>query len=224
MTANIYGDTDCDICLIQMIDDHDTNFIQNEYNMITSKCKKTKPLLVTVKVDDWNSDLSPWESPAVFGNKPFGSGAKNTLRYITDILLPEIKKTYLCRRENLKLVIGGYSLAGLFALWASYQTSIFSGCAAASPSVWFNGWIKYAESHTIQTNNIYLSLGKQESKTRNSLMKKVDECIIRQDELLTGKNHILEWNEGNHFTNPDLRTANGFEWVLEQILNASGKN
>ena len=28
------------------------------------------------------------------------------------------------------------------------------------------------------------------------------------------RNCILEWNEGNHFKDPDIRTAKGFAWLL----------
>ena len=28
------------------------------------------------------------------------------------------------------------------------------------------------------------------------------------------KNHILEYNNGGHFTEPDLRTAKGFAWLI----------
>ena len=42
---------------------------------------------------------------------------------------------------------------------------------------------------------------------------------IREAEVLLqeeGKNCILEWNEGNHFKNPDLRTARAFAWTIEE--------
>ena len=27
---------------------------------------------------------------------------------------------------------------------------------------------------------------------------------------------ILEWNKGNHFKDPDIRTSNAFAWVLKR--------
>ena len=51
----------------------------------------------------------------------------------------------------------GYSLAGLFALWAVYQTDFFAGTAAVSPSVWYPGWLGYAEEHRALTPAVYLS-------------------------------------------------------------------
>ena len=29
---------------------------------------------------------------------------------------------------------------------------------------------------------------------------------------------VLEWNKGNHFKNPDLRTAKAFAWLLDRGL------
>lgn len=213
-----YGEKDhADICLIQMADDHDMEYMQREYELITGHYRARKPLLVAVHVDSWNHDLSPWEAPAVFGDEAFGNGAGDTLVYLRDELLPAIKEEYFGSKDDVKCIIGGYSLAGLFALWSVYQTDIFCGCACASPSVWFPGWIEYAKSNVIKTDNIYLSLGKKEPKTKNRVMKTVGDSIIKQDELMAGKNHILEWNEGNHFTEPDVRTAKGFIWVMQQM-------
>lgn len=37
-----------------------------------------------------------------------------------------------CTDKDRTYIIGGYSLAGLFALWAAYQTDVFCAVAAAS--------------------------------------------------------------------------------------------
>ena len=216
MKTIFYGDSGAEVCLLQMVDDHDMEILQSEYDLITRHYKARKVLLAAVHVDDWNTDLSPWEAPAAFGDKPFGGGARRTLDCLTGELLPEIKGKYF-DNKGFPMIIGGYSLAGLFALWASYQTDIFIGCVAASPSVWFPGWIDYAAEQEIKTGNIYLSLGNKEPKTRNPLMKTVGECIEKQDGLLSGRNHIFEWNEGNHFKEPDARAAKGFVWALQAI-------
>ena len=113
--------------------------------------------------------------------------------------------------------IGGYSLAGLFALWAVYQTDLFAGAAAASPSIWFPGFLDYMKEHEIRTRNVYLSLGDREEKTRNPVMSQVGSCICSAHMLLEerGVRCTLEWNKGNHFKDPDLRTAKAFAWVIE---------
>jgi predicted alpha/beta superfamily hydrolase len=112
--------------------------------------------------------------------------------------------------------IGGYSLAGLFALWTSCKTDRFSGVAAASPSVWFPGFVDYMREHQVQTEAVYLSLGDKEEKTRNKVMSQVGGRIQECFGVLQEQNvrSTLEWNKGNHFKEPDVRTAKAFAWVL----------
>jgi len=114
-------------------------------------------------------------------------------------------------------VLGGYSLAALFALWAAYQTDSFSAVCAASPSVWFPGWIEYAAARQPKVQNIYLSLGDKEEKARNKVMATVGDCIRKQFELLEPEISTLEWNPGNHFKDADLRCAKGLAWCVKRI-------
>ena len=122
----------------------------------------------------------------------------------------------ICDEQNKTYIIGGYSLAGLFALWAAYQTDAFKGVAAASPSVWFPGFVEYMKENSIRADSVYLSLGDKEEKTRNPVMSTVGDRIRETYGLLKecGINTILEWNQGNHFKDADIRTARAFAWVL----------
>jgi len=99
-----------------------------------------------------------------------------------------------------------------------YQTDRFRGAAAASPSVWFPGFADYMKEHRIRTGAVYLSLGDREEKTRNPVMATVGDRIKEVHALLEerGINCILEWNEGNHFRDADIRTAKAFAWVMKQ--------
>ena len=200
-----FGNPHSGIVLIQPVDDHDLRGIENEFSAMTGMCE-TDFHLTAVKAGDWNRDLSPWEAPALFGKEGFGGGASETLGELLG----------LCGDRNKTYYIGGYSLAGLFALWAAYRTDVFSGVAAASPSVWFPGFTEYMKKNEIKTGTVYLSLGDREEKTRNRVMAAVGDRICEAYALLKdrGVNCILEWNEGNHFKDPDLRTAKAFAWVL----------
>lgn len=205
---NIFrGEKDADAVLVQPVDDHDLAGLDSEYAYIRAHSTK-KVFLAAVLVDDWNTDLSPWEAPPVFGKEAFGAGAADTLRSIQNDLLPLLPAT-------CPLIIGGYSLAGLFALWSVYQTDIFAACAAASPSVWFPGWMDYAAARTPKAGAVYLSLGDREKKARNPLMATVADCIKKQDALLGVLPHTLEWNPGNHFFDNDIRMAKGFVWAMD---------
>ncbi len=202
-----YGSPDARAVLIQPVDEHDLAFIESEVSLIREKAPADFRL-IAVKVGDWNRDLSPWKAPAVFGRKDFGGRAADTLAEILN----------LCGNRTRDYYLGGYSLAGLFALWAAGQTDAFSGIAAASPSVWFPGFTEYLAAHPPRSPRVYLSLGDREEKTRNPVMAAVGDRIRTTEALLRAKgiDCILEWNEGNHFRDADRRTAKAFSWVLRQ--------
>lgn len=208
MEIRTFGNCNSERILIQMVDDHDLEFIDNEVAHINPGNFR----LITVKVNNWNSDLSPWKAPPVFGNTPFGKGAAETLSLLTKSIIPSLG----CSRAEL--FIGGYSLSGLFALWAVCNTDVFKGAAAASPSVWFPGFVDYVKKHPVRTQAVYLSLGNREEKTRNPVTSTVGIAIRELHEHICGLGIpcTLEWNEGNHFTEPDLRMAKGFSRLLEQ--------
>ncbi len=201
-----FGDAGADTVLIQPVDDHDLSGIENEVALIAANCGKSFRL-IAVKIDNWNTDLSPWKAPAVFGKDDFGGGAEETLAGILK-LCSDVSKTYY---------IGGYSLAGLFALWAAYRTDVFKGVAAASPSMWFPGFADYMNENEIKTGAVYLSLGDKEEKARNPVMATVGDRIREAHAMLSGHGVkcTLEWNEGNHFKDTDIRTAKAFSWLIK---------
>ena len=208
----LYQDEAAKHLLIQPIDEHDLEVLDQEVEAI--KELSDKPFsLVAFMIKDWNQELTPWVAPPVFGKTPFGDGAEKTLEFITSQLLPEVQ-------ENIPhLILGGYSLAGLFALWAGYQTDLFEGIAAASPSVWYPQWIDYASENILLAKSAYLSLGDKEEKAKNRMMAQVGNAIRKQHELLTEQeiNTILEWNAGNHFVDSDKRMAKGFAWAINNL-------
>ena len=167
-------------------------------------------------VEHWNDELSPWSADAVFKNQPFAGRAERTLKFVTDAFIPELRVRYGLP-SDVKIIIGGYSLAGLFALWASYMTDIFHAVAAVSPSVWFPGWRDFASDKRSRAKKVYLSLGDREEKTNNQVMARVGENIRRQKEIFDaqGTESVLEWNEGNHFRDVDKRVARGMLWAAK---------
>ena len=208
-TCFLYQNEAAKHLLIQPIDEHDLEGLDQEVETIKELSDKSFSL-VAFMIKDWNQELTPWGAPPVFGKTPFGDGAEKTLEFITSQLLPEVQ-------ENIPhLILGGYSLAGLFALWAGYQTGKFEGIAAASPSVWYPKWIYYASENKPLAKSVYLSLGDKEEKAKNPVMAQVGNAIRKHHELLMEQeiNTILEWNAGNHFVDSDKRMAKGFAWLL----------
>ena len=138
ISVTVYSAPSPQILFLQPVDEHDAELLESEIEAMRDCALPFA--LAAFGVKDWNRDLSPWEAPPVFGKVPFGGGTEETLRFVTDRLLPELH-TRLALSDVVKLCIGGYSLAGLFALWAATRTDAFSGVAAASPSVWFPDWL-----------------------------------------------------------------------------------
>ena len=202
-----YGDPASRRLLIQPVDPRDLAGMEPEAAAIAALAGPDFRL-IAVKIEDWNRDLSPWEAPPVFGKEGFGGGAEETLAE----LLP------LCAEKDKRCYIGGYSLAGLFALWAACRTDAFAGAAAASPSVWFPGFSDYVKQRGFQCSRVYLSLGDREEKTRNPVMAAVGDRIRELSAWLSaqGRDCVLEWNPGNHFRDPELRTAKAFAWLLRE--------
>ncbi len=70
-----FGDPKSTIVLIQPVDDHDLSVIENEVRFIRERTELSFHL-IAVKIDNWNHDLSPWNSPAVFADEDFGDVGK----------------------------------------------------------------------------------------------------------------------------------------------------
>ena len=214
--CRIYGEVHAEYLLLQMTGEHELQSMDNEVAAIAQSSRNF--LLATVPVKNWNDELSPWEAPAVWGKESFGGNAADTLRFLTEQVIPALKQQFALP-ENVRIILGGYSLAGLFALWASTQTALFSGVAAASPSVWFPGWMEFEQQHPMQTQHIYLSLGDKEEHTKNAVMAAVGDNIRTLHSRLAerGADCTLEWNSGGHFKDADLRTARAFRWAMEDM-------
>ena len=86
MKIQEFGEQGSNIVLIQPVDDHDLAVIESEVEAM-EELSENPFHLITVKVDSWNNDLSPWKAPAVFGNEDFGGGADNMLQKILALLV-----------------------------------------------------------------------------------------------------------------------------------------
>lgn len=187
---------------------------------------------------EWARALMPWADDAVSRDAEVGRHAPDTLRFIEHTLLPWLRERF----GALPCIIGGYSLGGLFALWAARNTDAFAAVAAASPSLWINGWSEYAAAHPIlppkattqhstlniphsesRSCTIHLSLGDREEHCRNQRMKRIGDCVRAEHTLLCQQLSptavTLRWHEGGHFGAEAERTAEAFAWCIEQLVH-----
>lgn len=175
-------------------------------------------VLVSIEGIDWEKDLTPWEAPGAFKGQPDFSGkADDFLILLQEKIVPEAEKGM--SGSGYKRAIAGYSLGGLFALYAAMTSSIFSESASMSGSLWYDGWIDFVERVSSDNKELrfYVSLGDKEERSRNPRMARVGDWTRKTCELLESKGHEvnLEMNEGNHFFEIPERIAKGIRWISE---------
>lgn len=193
--------------------------------------------------DEWNDVLSPWKFKDERGHKDFAGNGKALLAEIENELLPEIilklgNKSQMDSVADNKpeLIIAGYSLAGLFSLWAMCESEAFAGAVSCSGSMWFPGATDYFErefssdeepevkldenlGEKLDKKCVYLSLGTKEEKARDFYMRQVGDATRKIYEVIKnrlGNDVTLEWNPGNHFSDVSERMAKGISWAVKE--------
>ena len=200
--------------------------------------------LVNIGVDLWEENFSPWCAPRVFAKGPnFGDGAQKTL----DILINQVvlwAESDLTEPPAYRALVG-YSLAGLFSLWAGVSPQLsdaaapqvargvargsqldapattFQRIGAVSGSFWFPDLLDYVDQQlsggVVGLTHAYLSLGDREARTPNPQIMHVRENA----ELLASKlqnagiTSTFELNRGNHFQNVEGRMQKALNWLVK---------
>ena len=213
--CRLSGSETPDFFLIQPSARHENGMLDAELAQLSALASKSF-LLVTIELADWTLDLMPWPDGNISRNPDAGKHGQETLDYILQDLLPELERSYGPR----PVILGGYSLGGLFALWASCQTDRFQTIAAASPSVWIHGWIPFAKKHMPMAKAIYLSLGDREEHVKNQAIARVGDNLRTYYEMLRSQlgpeQSIFVWEEGGHFNENAGRLARAFAWCMDR--------
>ena len=174
--------------------------------------------LVTVSGLNWEAELSPWAAGNLFKySEMFTGGADAYLQFLTQQVLPQAEADL---NGILWRGLSGYSLAGLFTVYALYKTDLFSRAASMSGSLWYPGFKDFALQSAIckTPQYLYFSLGDKEARARNQYLKTVQQCT---EELAAhyrslGINTFYELNPGGHYRNIISRSAAGIKWLLTQ--------
>lgn len=88
---------------------------------------------VNIGVDLWEENFSPWCAPRVFAKGPnFGNGAQKTLNTLINQVIPWTESE-LTEPPAYRVLVG-YSLAGLFSLWAGVSRTACRSRSHAAPS------------------------------------------------------------------------------------------
>ena len=202
--------------LVQLSARHETGALEEEATQLAA-LSNLPFVLVTIELGDWTVDLMPWADGCISRESEAGKHGQDTLEYILQVLLPELEHRY----GPMPVILGGYSLGGLFALWASCQTDAFAAVAAASPSVWIHGWLPFAQKHVPMAGNIYLSLGDREEHVKNQAIARVGDNLRSHYGLLQQQlgadRCTLVWEQGGHFNDNSARMARAYAWCLERV-------
>lgn len=175
--------------------------------------------LVAVSGLAWDHDMAPWDIPPLApGRAPCTGGADAYLELLVGGILPRAEQAVPgCPAWR---GIAGYSLAGLFALYALYGTDRFSRAASVSGSLWYPGLRAYLQAHAPRRRPdcLYFSLGDREQRTRNPVLKTVqqDTEAIADFYRRQGIPTVFALNPGGHTRQSARRTAAALCWLLAQ--------
>lgn len=175
-------------------------------------------ILISPKAS-WERDYTPWPAETPAGREPFSGGGPRFLEELKEAI-PVIgeKHPLLLGRENRAVL--GYSLGGLFALWAFCAGDLFGTAASLSGSLWYEGWMEYLPGHVPEkAGKVYLSLGKKEEKSGPARMRRVGENTRQTAEILRLAGRFgevpLRMENGGHFTDIPGRWQTAFCWLDE---------
>lgn len=175
--------------------------------------------LVAVSGLLWDHDMSPWAIPPISrDDTPCTGGADDYLQLLTEKILPRAEEEIPGGISWRGLT--GYSLAGLFAVYAIYRTDLFSRIASMSGSLWFPGIREYLQSHepARKPDCMYFSLGSKECRTRNRYLQCVQQNTTAIESFFReqGVDTQFRLHPGNHYQDAPERTAAGLAWILSR--------
>ena len=173
--------------------------------------------LVTISNLSWDDDMTPWDCPPLSADdNPCHGKADEYLEWMLSELVPATDR-YLSEKPCYR-ALAGYSLAGLFSVYALYRTGAFDRAASMSGSLWYPDFLEYTRAHKMvrQPSCLYFSLGDRECRTSHPLLKTVQERTeaLARDCAAAGIETVFELNPGNHFQKATRRTVNGLAWML----------
>ena len=121
----IYADVKPQVLLIQPVGEHEDAMLDAEIEAI-KEAVHVPFVFAGFAISDWEEELTPWHDPNISPRNSVGDHAFETLDFITKHLIPYMFERY----GKLPIVLGGYSLAGLFARWAVCKAKVQDDCSS----------------------------------------------------------------------------------------------
>ena len=179
--------------------------------------------IVKVPVANWNDSLTPWPAPGLYrGDPDFGGNGAQTLDWLCESAIPAIE-----RAANLhpkERTICGYSLGGLFALYAFAHRELFDACACLSGSLWYEGWVEHLRELELDGAGrfAFFSIGAKEKRAALETLRRVQDNMQECVDILRERGCTVEFSigAGNHMSHVQERFAAGIS-ALDGFLAAS---
>ena len=168
---------------------------------------------------DWQKDMCPWDSPALLKKeKDFIGGADEYLSLLEKEIIP--KAVEILGEEPCYYALAGYSLAGLFALYAGYRSALFARIASVSGSLWYPDFLSFAKEKKMlsKAEKLYLSLGTEEAKTKHAVLSTIERKTRELVEHYQSSGYCVnfELNPGNHFCEVERRIEKAIRWIMKE--------
>lgn len=169
---------------------------------------------VTVPVTSWNKHLSPWPAPGLKAGEPFTGMAGVQIEKLKSMIASSESTDPASQRAIL-----GYSMAGLFSLYAALETGLFSCAASVSGSLWYDGWDEYLTKVTIPPSLrfVFLSLGDREANGGPARLRTVERKTLWTREYFESRRikTFFTFNPGGHFQDPEGRMNNALLHMID---------
>lgn len=191
--------------------------------LLAKVCENEDINLIAITGIEWNEDLSPWPARKVFKrDKHFTGKADEFIEVLENRIIPEVEERIYGSETDLNIerYLVGFSMAGLFTIYAGTKSDKFIGIGSISGSMWFDGFYDYMEETVKEKKpgfkKAYFSVGDKESEAKNPRFQTAEACTTEIEDLF--RDHViktkLEINEGDHFTDMGIRIADGIAWLL----------
>lgn len=178
-------------------------------------------LFVTAEGD---RDFTPWPAPGIREGERFLGEGEKYLRFLREAALPYGTRQFFFSSRWEERAILGYSLGGLFALWAQRQGRLFQAAGSLSGSLWYPGWMDYLRGHPPRKEeSIYLSLGDREELGGPPLLRTVGDCTRQAYEFYRSLelDTVLEWNKGGHGKGVEGRWKKALAWAAARVAHGT---
>ena len=187
--------------------------------------KHQPPLnFVLLNANNRADDYTPWPlQTSETMPMDFGGKAEEHLSFITSHVIPFCESEYGFASSAEKRVIGGYSLGGLFSLYAAVNTDFFGTVLSCSSSLWYPGFLDYLKVHPFKAVHpkLYMSVGDQEGTTATNLTADQTLNTLALKDWIEPRFQASDFQftleEGNHGNDIPGRAWRAVEWLEENI-------